>query len=278
MEAIIDAVVNGSSRVVRPRVVVASLASCFGCQLQITNAEQYLMDVVGQIDLQYWQLASSAPMPEDFDVAIIEGAVTTTEAVETVRRLREKAKTIILIGACATTGGIPGIASKDFETRASEVYSEVPEASGTLVVPQPVSAYITPDYEVRCCPIDAMTFVDVLEQALYGSIRYARTSVLCGECKRNDTRCFYQRGRMCLGLVTQAGCKARCVNLGRPCNGCAGLSPDANLDEAYRIVADAGLSVDDFKDALQLFNQVNPAFAPDVAACALASCAPESEV
>ena len=51
-----------------PRVVVVGLASCFGCQLQITNAEAHLLDVLGQIDLRYWQLASSDPMPEDFDL------------------------------------------------------------------------------------------------------------------------------------------------------------------------------------------------------------------
>ena len=38
---------------VLPRVVVVGLASCFGCQLQITNAEAYLTDVLGQIDLRY---------------------------------------------------------------------------------------------------------------------------------------------------------------------------------------------------------------------------------
>ena len=37
-----------------PRVVVVGLASCFGCQLQITNAEAHLLDVLGQIDLRYW--------------------------------------------------------------------------------------------------------------------------------------------------------------------------------------------------------------------------------
>ncbi len=266
MDATIDAVVHGSTKQAPPKVVVVGLASCFGCQLQITNAEQYLTKVLGQIDLQYWQLTGNAPMPEEFDVAIIEGAVTTKESAQLVRTLREKAKSVITIGACAVTGGIPAIASAGFAQRAAEVYDDVPEASGELLAPRPVSAYITPDYQVRCCPIDAMDFVDVLEQALYGSIRYARTSTMCGECKHNDTRCFYNKGVMCLGLVTQGVCHARCVNLGRPCNGCGGLSPDANLPQAYRVVEEAGLSAEDFTAALQLFNQVNPAFAPELAA------------
>ena len=73
------------------RVVVVGLASCFGCQLQITNQEHFLTDILGRIDLEYWQLASSEPMPEEFDIAIIEGAVTTEEAVRQVKQLREKA-------------------------------------------------------------------------------------------------------------------------------------------------------------------------------------------
>ena len=56
-----------------PRVVVIGLASCFGCQINITNIERHLMNVLGQIDLGYWQLTSSVPMPDEFDVAVIEG-------------------------------------------------------------------------------------------------------------------------------------------------------------------------------------------------------------
>ena len=76
-----------------PRVVVLGLASCFGCQLQITNAESHLLEILGQIDVQYWQMASSAPEPEgDVDVVIIEGAVSTVESREIVERWRKRAK------------------------------------------------------------------------------------------------------------------------------------------------------------------------------------------
>ena len=65
-----------------PRVVVLSLASDFGCQLQMTNIEDDLLAVLGRIELSYWQLASSAQMPDEYDVAIVEGAVTMPEHVE----------------------------------------------------------------------------------------------------------------------------------------------------------------------------------------------------
>lgn len=242
-----------------PRVVITGLASCFGCQLQITNAESHLLDVLGQIDLRYWQLATSEHMPEEFDVAVIEGAVTTEEAEETVRALRARAKTVIAIGACATTAGIPGMAAQSFIERPATVYDRVPTACGEMIAPRPVSAVIDVDFEVRCCPVDTMDFIDVLQRALYGSNKTFSTKTMCGECKRNETSCFYGASTLCLGLVTVAGCGARCVNLGRPCNGCRGLSPDANLDAAREACRTYGVSVADFDQALEMFNQTNPA-------------------
>lgn len=242
-----------------PRVVVVGLASCFGCQIQITNIEEHLLDILGQIDLQYWQLASSDPMPQGFDVAIIEGAVTTRESEETVRKLCEQAKVLIAIGSCATTAGIPGIAARSFPMRASQVYSDLPAACGDMVAPRPVSAVAKVDYEVRCCPIDPYDFVDVLQRVLYGSNKSPRTRTMCNDCKRNETECFFANGELCLGLVTQAGCDARCVNLGRPCNGCRGLSPAANLASARAACERYGVSQRDFDAALQMFNQTNSA-------------------
>ena len=244
-----------------PRVVVVGLASCFGCQLQITNVEEHLLDVLGQIDLRYWQLTSSEPMPDAFDVAVIEGAVTTVEAEETVRQLRERAGAVIAIGACATTAGIPGMAAAGFSKRPGQVYDLVPEACGDMIAPQPVGAVIDVDFEVRTCPVDSLDFIDVLQRALYGSNKAVPTRTMCGDCKRNETSCFFGKQQLCLGLVTRAGCGARCVNLGRPCNGCRGLSPDANLPSAREACERYGVPVADFDKALEMFNQVNPALA-----------------
>ncbi len=242
-----------------PRVVVVGLASCFGCQLQITNMERHLMEIVGQIDLRYWQLASSDPMPEDYDVAIIEGAITTRESLETVQRLRENAKAIITIGACANTAGIPGIAAEDYDRRADDVYGgEVPAACGEPIVPQSVPSAIKVDYQVLCCPIDFYDFATILSKALYGSNRSQPRRTMCGDCKRNETTCFFERGELCLGLVTFAGCGARCPNLGRPCFGCAGFSPEASLEAARESVLRYGLDAREFDERLQLFNQTNP--------------------
>jgi coenzyme F420-reducing hydrogenase gamma subunit len=242
-----------------PRVVFCGLASCFGCQINITNNESNLMDVLGQIDTQYWQLTSSDPMPTDFDVAVIEGAVTTSEAEASVHALREAADVVITIGACAATAGIPGMAARAYDGRQNAVYGEhVPEVISSIAYePRAVRDVIDVDFEVPCCPVEPSIFVNTLQHALYGSNIYRHSSTLCGECKGGEHGCFYGRGIMCMGLVTRSGCGAKCTKLGRPCNGCAGLSPDANLDTARVVVERAGINLDDFEVALQMFNQRN---------------------
>lgn len=239
------------------RVVFVGLASCFGCQINITNIEEHLLEVLGQIELGYWQLTSSDPMPEAFDVAVIEGAVTTEEAAATVRRLRERADCVIAIGACAATGGIPGMAAADLDGHVTAVYGDrLPAACGDLRAPAPVSSLIDVDFTVPCCPVDPFEFVRVLDAALYGSNRLDATSALCGECSRNEGGCLYAAGQMCLGLVTRAGCGARCPALGRACNGCAGLSPDGNVAAARAFAASRGHDAARFDEALQMFNAV----------------------
>ena len=135
-------------------------------------------------------------MPEDFDVAVIEGAVTTEESENLVRALRARAAKLIAIGACATTAGIPGMASVGFLSRPVEVYGEghVPAACGEMISPRPVSAVVDVDYEVRCCPIDTLDFVDVLQAALSRVEQDAHApATMCGDCKRNETNCFFER-------------------------------------------------------------------------------------
>lgn len=244
------------------RVVVIGLASDFGCQVQMTNMEDHLLDVLGSIELGYWQLASSGHMPEEFDVAVIEGAVTTSEHVELLKRVRETADVVIAIGSCSVSGGIPGIAlTDDLETRAECVYGEdAALVACGRIAPMPVSAVIGVDYRVPGCPIDPLEFVSVMQRGLAGLKDRTAADAMCAACKVAENECFYERGgesKVCLGLVTRAGCNTRCISLGRPCTGCRGIAEDANLASARAIVASHGLSVAEFDARLQLYNAVS---------------------
>ena len=243
------------------RVVVISLASDFGCQVQMTNMEDHLLAVLGQFELSYWQLASSGHLPAEYDVAVIEGAVTTDEHVALLKRVRETASTVILIGACAVTGGIPGLASSgDLESRVGCVYGDDGGLVGCgRISPMPVGAVIDVDYRVPGCPIRPAEFVAVLQRALMGLSDPIPRAPLCASCKIAENVCFYERGVVCLGLVTRAGCGATCVSLGRPCTGCRGVAEDANLASARDILTARGIDAGRLTTALELYNTLEEA-------------------
>ena len=242
------------------RVAVISLASDFGCQVQVTNMDDQLLALLGQFELSYWQLASSGHLPEEYDVAVIEGAVTTEEHVALLKRVRATAATVILIGACAVTGGIPGLAATGFEERLGCVYGDEGKllACGRIS-PLPVDAIIDVDYRVPGCPIDRTEFVAVLQRALMGLSDRMPREPMCASCKVNENVCFYESGVVCLGMVTRAGCGAKCVTLGRPCTGCRGVAEDANLAYARTVLEERGLAPERLNTALELFNTLTEA-------------------
>lgn len=243
-----------------PRVVVVGLASDFGCQVQMTNMEDHLLDVLGLIDLSYWQLASSGRMPEEYDVAVIEGAVTTEGHVELLKRVRETAAVVVAVGSCAIIGGIPGLAGLgDYDGRRDAVYGAGADVARGRVRPAAVGSVIEVDYHVPGCPIEPEEFVRVLQRALMGLSDHVPEDPMCAICKTKENVCFLQRGQVCMGLVTRTGCGAKCVTLGRPCTGCRGISPEANMPAALEVVASHGLDPSELERVFDLYNAVREA-------------------
>jgi sulfhydrogenase subunit delta len=238
-----------------PRVVVVSLASDFGCQVQLTNMEDDLLDVLGLMDLSYWQLVSSGHMPEAYDVAIVEGAVTTSEHVELLRDIRSKAAAVMVIGTCAVTGGIPALANTaPLETRYATVYGDGVAVAAGRIAPAPVDAFIDVDHHVPGCPIDPAEFLRALSRVLMGLSDRMPDQMMCASCKIAENACFVESGTVCLGLVTRAGCGAKCPSLGRPCTGCRGLAPDANLSSAREIFVKYGCDAECLTSSLRIYN------------------------
>ena len=235
-------------------VVVLSLASDFGCQVQISNFPE-LLDMIGSIDLSYWQLATSGHMPDTYDVAVIEGAVTTEEHVELLKQAREIASCVIAIGACACTGGVVGLAlNQDLEGAVNTVYGkDAKKVAWGHIAPRPVKDVIDVDFQVMGCPINPAEFSYILQRAVEGLTDSPHRETLCAECKINENLCFYKEKKVCLGLVTAGGCNSGCVNRGRACTGCRGIAQDANIEAAREFAAKFDLE-DELMSALEVYN------------------------
>ena len=89
----------------KPRVAIFDFACCEGCQLQIVNLEEEILDLVSAVEMVEWREAMSE-QSHNYDIAIIEGSITRPEDEERLWLIRSRAKILIALGACATIGGI----------------------------------------------------------------------------------------------------------------------------------------------------------------------------
>jgi sulfhydrogenase subunit delta len=215
----------------RPRLAVYKFASCDGCQLALLNLEDELLSLVGAVEIAYFLEASSATLPGPYDVALVEGSVTTPEDAERIRVIRKDAKYLITIGACATTGGIQALRNwKDVDEFIRLVYAR-PEYIHTLKDSTPISSHVAVDFELNGCPINKVQALEVLKALLQGRTPHLPPHAVCMECKRHGTVCVtVAQGVACLGPLTHAGCGALCPAFNRGCYGCFGPMEDPNPD------------------------------------------------
>lgn len=239
----------------KPRVAIFDFACCEGCQLQIVNMEEELLDLLSVINPVEWREASS-DQSDEYDIAIIEGSITRPEDVERVRKIRERAKILIALGACATLGGVNKLKNNfTMGDVRNYVYDEAAEMPHLETAPtQAVHEVVKVDYKVEGCPIDASELAFVIRSLLAGRVPQTPDYPVCVECKLRENGCRFEYGEICLGPITRAGCGARCPSNGTWCFGCRGWTSDANLVGAEKVMAQYGLTVDDLKSKMLLFN------------------------
>ncbi len=238
----------------KPRIAIFDFACCEGCQLQIVNMEEELLDLLSVVDPVEWREAMSETS-DDFDIAIVEGSITRAEDEERLREIRAKAKFLIALGACATTGGVNKL-KNNFDL--GEVREAVYGPAGAMphLDTAPVKALdevVDVDYAVHGCPIDAAELTSVVKSLLVGRTPHPPDYPVCVECKLRENCCRFEFGEVCLGPITRAGCDARCPSNGFWCFGCRGYVPEPNVNAAREVMAEYGKSIDDLRSKMLLF-------------------------
>ncbi len=215
----------------KPTVAVYKFSSCDGCQLSILNMEDELLDLAGAIDIAFFLEATRAQRPGPYDIALVEGSITTPHEIERIKEVREQAKILIALGTCATAGGIQALRNfADAGEYANVVYAH-PEYLHYLKTATPISDHVQVDMELWGCPVNKAKVLEAIVALLnQRKPRWPAYSV-CLECKRRNTICILvDKGIPCLGPGTKAGCGALCPAYGRGCYGCFGPVKDGNLD------------------------------------------------
>jgi coenzyme F420-reducing hydrogenase gamma subunit len=214
----------------KPTVAVYKFSSCDGCQLSILNLEDELLDLVGAVEIAYFLEARRRTLPGPYDIALVEGSVTTPHEAERIQEIRKQAKTLVAIGACATSGGIQALRNtSNLDDLAIAVY-EHPEYLHALPTSTAIAEHVKVDYELWGCPVNKYQLVEVIQALLQKRRPNLPTHSVCLDCKRKGVVCvMVAYGIPCLGPATRTGCGVLCPANGRGCYGCFGPAPNEDM-------------------------------------------------
>ena len=222
----------------RPRLGVFKFASCDGCQLQLLSCEDELLRIANQVELAYFIEASSYQGEGPYDVALVEGSITSSDDRKRIESIRQQSKFLVVLGACATAGGIQALRNwQDSSEMLRYVYAQ-PSFIHTLSTSTAIADHVQVDFELRGCPIDKGQLLEVLRALIAGRRPKTPKHCVCLDCKRQGTVCVaITQKKPCIGPVTQAGCGALCPRFNRGCYGCFGPCRQcncSNLCEHYQ--------------------------------------------
>ena len=245
----------------RPKLAVFKFSSCDGCQLALLSLEAELLALVGEVEIAYFLEARSRTLDGPYDVVMVEGSVTTAHDQERIKAIRQDAKFLMTIGACATAGGIQSLRNwKDVDQFIQMVYA-TPSYIKTLAQSTPISAHVPVDFELNGCPINKKQVLEVITSLLLGRAPHLPPHSVCVECKRRGTVCIpVAQGVPCLGPLTHAGCGAICPAYNRGCYGCYGPMESPNPDSLMNRYASSGTQRSELVRLLRGFTGFQEAF------------------
>lgn len=249
-----------------PTLAVFKFASCDGCQLTLLNCEDELLAIAQRVQIADFREVSRAVLAGPYDLALIEGSITTPQDAERIREIRRASKRLVTIGACATAGGIQALRNgRDIHEFVSIVYA-TPAYIDTLATSTAIADHVRVDFELRGCPIDAGQLREVIGAFLQGRRPNVPSWSVCLECKRRGNVCvLVAHGTPCLGPVTHDGCGALCPTYSRGCYGCFGPVETPNTGSLAGWLGGLGMSERNLSRAFATFNADAPAFRREAA-------------
>jgi NAD-reducing hydrogenase small subunit len=160
------------------RLATVWLDGCSGCHMSALDMDERWIELAGMVDLVYGPLVDVKEYPENVDVVLVEGAVSSEEDLEKIRKIRQRTKTLVSLGDCAVTANVPSMRNQ-FPVAAVERRAYIENAQLNAQVPReviprllakarPVHEFVKVDIFVPGCPPSADTIHFVLLELLQG--------------------------------------------------------------------------------------------------------------
>ena len=161
------------------RVATVWLDGCSGCHMSFLDMDERIVELAQYMDIVYSPYVDAKEVPEDIDLFIVEGALSTDHDLKIIQTIRKNSKKILALGDCAITGNISAIKNL-FGTEAilQKGYFDLADFNKgkypSKIVPKlldkviPLNEAVDIDYFVPGCPTPADAIYEVLKGLIQG--------------------------------------------------------------------------------------------------------------
>jgi coenzyme F420-reducing hydrogenase gamma subunit len=245
----------------RPRVAVHKFTSCDGCQLALLNLGEGLLTIAETLEIVHFAEAGLVDPQSEVDIAFVEGSITTPDEAERIRGIRARSHYLVVIGACATAGGLQALRNfSSVDDWIADIYA-TPQYIETLATSDAISAHVPVDLELWGCPVNERQVIAAIRSLLLGAPPVIEDEKVCLECKRGQNVCvMVTDGQPCMGPVTRTGCGAICPRFGRDCYACYGPAENINCSAFALRLEGLGLTAAAVARRFHFINNHAPAF------------------
>jgi len=164
----------------KARIATVWLDGCSGCHMSFLDMDERILEIAPKIELVYSPLVDNKEFPENVDVTIVEGAVSSEEDLHKIQKIRARTKILVALGDCAVTSNVPGMRNP-FDTQAvlARAYLENAQENQhvpTEVIPpllkrvRPINEVVKVDVFVPGCPPSADAIFFVVSELLEGRL------------------------------------------------------------------------------------------------------------
>lgn len=222
----------------KPKVAFFSLTSDEGCQFTLLDLGERFFNFLKKVELIDFSLIEEVSFPKkvEIDIAFVEGTPIAENEASLLKKIREESKLLVVMGNCAAMGGIPKIKNyQDKEKTIRYVYKAIKNIPNPEV--KRVQDFVQVDFTIPGCPINGEEFLKFAEELIEGKIPEICQSPVCSQCPLRGTKeCFLAKKKICLGLISLAGCNAVCPRGGLQCFGCRGLIKEAKVKNLLELL------------------------------------------
>jgi NAD-reducing hydrogenase small subunit len=159
------------------KVATVWLDGCSGCHMSLLDMDAAIISLAQKIDLVYGPLVDAQEFPDDVDVTLVEGAVSSQDDLNKIQKIRQRTHLLVAMGDCAITGNVPAMRNSIAVPRLLQaVYADGTEAKTIpsegvptlLKQARPIREFVTVDVSLPGCPPPSKSIAGVIAALLEG--------------------------------------------------------------------------------------------------------------